>query len=68
LRQGVSQVRLLDGDGRVLYALVYDSGRYVRLHAADVSAASMVQDLSDWDFFVALAGGIDIFAARAASM
>ncbi|MCM5680560.1 hypothetical protein M8A51_13590 [Schlegelella sp. S2-27] len=67
LREGMSDVSLVAGDGTVLYTLTYDSGYFLRLYASDFTAAAMVQDLSDWDFFVALKGGIEIFAERAAS-
>lgn len=66
-RPGLSRFRLLDGQGRVLHECVYDAAYYARLHAADVTAAAAVQDLSDWDFFVALAGGVKMLAERAAS-
>ena len=66
-RHGLSRFRLMDGQGRLLHELVYDSAYYARLHAADVTAAAAVQDLSDWDFFVALAGGIEMLAERATS-
>ena len=67
LRQGFSDFRLLDKDDNVLYELSYNSAFYLRLYGSDFTAASMVEDLSDWDFFVALKGGIEIFAERAAS-
>lgn len=67
LRPGYSDVRLTDGAGTTLCALTYHSAYYARLFSSDITAASMVQDLSDWDFFVALQGGIEIFAERATS-
>lgn len=67
LREGMSDVSLVACDNTVLYRLTYDSGYFLRLYASDFTAAAMVQDLSDWDFFVALKGGIEIFAKRAAS-
>ena len=47
--------------------MTYHSAYYARLFNSDITAAAMVQDLSDWDFFVALQGGIEIFAERAKS-
>lgn len=67
LRQGYSDVRLQDGIGKVLYQLSYNSEYYLKLYGSDLTAASMVQDLSDWDFFVALKGAIEIFHERAES-
>ena len=67
LRQGYSDVRLVDRDGKILYELSYNSQFYLRLYSSDLTAASMIQDLSDWDFFVALKGGLEIFAERAVS-
>lgn len=67
VRQGFSDFRLLDKDDKLLYELSYNSAFYLRLYGSDFTAASMVEDLSDWDFFVALKGGIEIFAERAAS-
>ena len=67
LRQGYSDVRLLDKDDKLLYELSYNSDFYLRLYGSDFTAAAMVQDLSDWDFFVALKGAVEIFAERAAT-
>lgn len=67
LRQGWSDVSLVDGEGQRLYQLTYDAGYYLRLYSSDFTAAAAIQDLSDWDFFVALQGGIEIFRERAAS-
>jgi len=67
LRQGMSTVRLVDGQGGLLYELTYNSDRYLKLYGSDFTAAASVQDLSDWDFFVALKGGIEMFAEQAAS-
>ncbi len=67
LRPGYSDVSLKDGAGTTLCALTYHSAYYARLFNSDITAAAMVQDLSDWDFFVALQGGIEIFAERAKS-
>ncbi|MED5618018.1 hypothetical protein [Ideonella sp. BN130291] len=67
LRQGLSTVTLVDADGAPLYELTYNSEHYLKLYGSDFTAAAMVQDLSDWDFFVALKGAIEIFSERAAS-
>lgn len=67
LRLGYSDVRLRDGNGDILYGLSYNSEFYLRLYGSDFTAAAMVQNLSDWDFFVALQGGIEIFADQAAT-
>jgi len=67
LRPGYSDVSLKDGVGTTLCALTYHSAYYARLFNSDITAAAMVQDLSDWDFFVALQGGIEIFSERAES-
>jgi hypothetical protein len=67
LRPGLSTVTLANAEGALLYETTYDSDRYLRLYGSDFTAAAMVQDLSDWDFFVALKGAIEIFADRAAS-
>lgn len=67
LRPGMSEVRIVSARGEVLHELTYNSAYYQRLHAFDFTAASMVQDLSDWDFFIALQWGIEEFAECAAS-
>ncbi len=67
LRPGYSDVSLKDGAGTTLCALTYHSAYYARLFNSDITAAAMVQDLYNWDFFVALQGGIEIFAERAES-
>jgi len=67
LRQGMSEVRLIATSGEVKYELVYNSERYLRLYQSDYTAAASLQDLSDWDFFVALQGAVEIFSERAAS-
>lgn len=67
LRPGYSDVSLKDGAGTTLCALTYHSTYYARLFNSDITASAMVQDLSDWDFFVALQGGIEIFTERAKS-
>ncbi|KAA3653743.1 MAG: hypothetical protein DWQ11_07130 [Proteobacteria bacterium] len=67
LRPGYSDVRLRDGNGDILYELSYNSDFYLRLYGSDFTAAATVQNLSDWDFFVALQGGIEIFAEQAAT-
>jgi len=64
-RQGRSEVKLINGVGDVLYELVYNSQRYLRLYQSDHTAAAAVQDLADWDFFVALQGAVEIFGERA---
>lgn len=67
LRQGFSEVRLVDAQGHCLYEFAYNSEYYLRLYSSDFTAASAVQDLSSWDFFVALKEGIEIFTERALS-
>lgn len=67
LRQGFSQVRLLDAAGDAVFELDYDAERYLRLYQSDLTAAAAVQDLADWDFFVALKGAFEIFKERAAT-
>ena len=48
------RVRLMDAGGQVLHALSYCATRYAAMAAFDFTAASMVEDLSDWDFFLHL--------------
>jgi hypothetical protein len=67
VRQGVNEVRLLDAANNTLVSLTYDASKYLALYASDFTAASAVEDLSDWDFFVALKGAVEIFAERAHS-
>ncbi|BEP59144.1 hypothetical protein GmRootV118_63880 [Variovorax sp. V118] len=68
LRQGFSQFRLIEvATGQVVFELDYNAERYQRLYQADFTAAAAEQDLSDWDFFIALQGAIEIFEERAAS-
>ncbi len=67
LRQGYSDVRLLNNAGAVLFETSYNSNYYLQLYSSDFTAAAMVQELSDWDFFVALKGGMEILAERAES-
>lgn len=67
LRLGYSDVRLRDGNGDILYGLSYHSEFYSRLYGSDFTAAAMVQNFSDWNFFVARQGGIEIFAEQAAT-
>lgn len=67
LHPGHSDIRLKDGAGNTLFEVSYHSAHYARLFNSDVTAAAMVQDLSSWDFFVALQGGIEIFTERAQS-
>lgn len=67
LRQGFSHVLFLDQSGRILHELSYDADHYLRLYGSDFTAASAVQDLSDWDFFVALRETIGYFAEQARS-
>ena len=67
LHPGHSDIRLKDGAGNTLFEVSYHSANYARLFNSDVTAAAMVQDLSSWDFFVALQGGIEIFTERAQS-
>ena len=67
LRQGFSDVRLVNKQGNVLYELSYNSEYYLQLHRSDFTAASAIQDLSSWDFFIALKEGIDIFTERSLS-
>jgi hypothetical protein len=66
LRQHYSRV-VVTVDGKVFDDLDYNSDYYKRLYGSDFTAASMVQDLSDWDFFVAFQGAIEIFEEQAAS-
>jgi hypothetical protein len=67
LRQGYSDLRLVNNAGAVLFETSYNSNYYLQLYGSDFTAAAMVQDLSDWDFFVALKGGMEILAERAES-
>lgn len=67
LRPGHSDVCLRDSAGTTLCALTYHSAYYARLFNSDLTAAAMEQDLSSWDFFVALQGAIEIFEERARS-
>lgn len=66
LRQHYSHVVVI-ADSEVFDELDYNSDYYRRLYGSDFTAAAMVQDLSDWDFFVAFQGAIEIFEERAAS-
>lgn len=67
LRPGLGLVRLVAGSGEVLYELTYNSDHYKRLLQADTTAAAAVQDLTDWDFFVALQAAFPIFRERSMS-
>ena len=63
-----SSFRLIDATtGRVVFELDYNAQHYQRLYQSDFTTAAAEQDLSDWDFFVALQGAIEIFEERAAS-
>lgn len=65
LHQGFNRVRLLDGQENSLFELTYNADRYLRLYSSDFTAASAVQDLSDWDFFYALKDAIQHFSEQA---
>ncbi|AMM23660.1 hypothetical protein [Variovorax sp. PAMC 28711] len=67
LRQGFSQMRLINATSDTVSELEYNSERFMRFYQSDFTAAAAVQDLSDWDFFVALQGAFGIFNERAAS-
>ncbi len=67
LRQGLSEVKLISGNGKLLYQLVYNADYYRRLHDSDITAAGSVRDISDWDFFVALQAAFPYFRERAES-
>lgn len=67
LRQGFSQLRLINVAGDAVFELDYHAERYSRLYQSDFTAAAAVQSLSDWDFFVALKSGFKIFKERAES-
>lgn len=66
-RPGMSEVALVSAQGEVLYRITYNAEYYRRLHAFDFTAASSEQDLSDWDFFVALKKRIDEAAQGSAA-
>jgi hypothetical protein len=66
LRQNYSHV-VVTVNGKIFDELDYNSNYYKRLYGNDFTAASMVQDLSDWDFFVAFQGAVEIFEERVAS-
>lgn len=59
---GYSDFRLIGGDGRVLHELRYHSLRYQHAMAMNFTAVPD-EDLSDWDFFLALQRGIGELAA-----
>jgi hypothetical protein len=67
IRQGISEVRLSDAANNTLASFTYNAAKYLALYASDFTAASSVEDLSDWDFFVALKGAIEILGERARS-
>lgn len=62
---GLSTVRIEDGNGQLLYTTRYNATLYRRLHENDLTAAAIDQDLSDWDFFIALQRGLDVLNERA---
>jgi hypothetical protein len=64
LRQGMSQFKLIAGDGIVLFELVYNSEYYRRLLLSDNTAAASERDITDWDFFLALQAAFPIFRER----
>ncbi|MBL0730541.1 hypothetical protein [Piscinibacter sp. HJYY11] len=67
LRQGLSVVRILAGNGRQLYELTYNADYYRRLYQSDTTAAASERDLTDWDFFVALQAAFPLFRERSES-
>ncbi|WP_227817565.1 tetratricopeptide repeat protein [Nitrogeniibacter aestuarii] len=52
--QGYSKVSIV-ADDALLFSTTYCAGRYAHMAAMDFTAASMLEDLADWDFFVWLA-------------
>lgn len=58
---GQALVRLEDGTGQLRYTLRYNAAWYHRAYNSDITAAAMFETLSNWDFFVALQGGLEIF-------
>lgn len=67
LRQGMSEMRLVGGNGELLCELVYDAEYYRRLYNSDITDAATVRDLSDWDFFAALQAAFPLFQERSES-
>jgi len=57
---GYSDFRLLGQGGTVLHACSYNALRYQ--YAMGMNFSAVDEDLSDWDFFVALQEGIDALA------
>lgn len=64
LRQGMSQFKLVAGDGKVLFELDYNSEHYRRLLLSGNTAAASERDITDWDFFVAFQAAFPIFRER----
>lgn len=66
-KPGQALVRIEDGEGQLLFSLRYGQDFYRRLFNSDLTAAASERTMDDWDFFVALQGGVDIFKEEAAS-
>lgn len=61
---GYSDFRLKDKDGNVLYETTYFSKKYLDYYMVDFTPDPDL-GLADWDFFVALKGGIEELSERA---
>ena len=67
LRQGFQHVQIIDGQSRILHEVSYNAEYYERLYDNDFTVASGEQDLSDWDFFLALRDAVRYLSERAES-
>ena len=67
LRQGFQHVQIIDGQSRILHEVSYNAEYYERLYDNDFTVASGEQDLSDWDFFLALRDAVRYLSERAGS-
>lgn len=54
----MSTFSLVGGDGEKLFEISYDSGRYLQYYLGNFTFAPD-EDLSDWDFFVAVKRAVD---------
>jgi hypothetical protein len=66
-RQGYSDFRLVSIDNQVLLELSYFSQKYLNFYANDFIYTAD-QDLTDWDFFVALKVGVEEMVSKSLAM
>ncbi len=63
-KTGFSDFRIVDGNNNLLYEYTYYSQKYLNLYLHDFTP-DPDRRLADWDFFVALKGGIEELRDRA---